>query len=140
PAPQPGDLRRGRGRGPAGDARLLHQAAQPAGPGRFHRRPRLRSVRRRASAAAALGHGRVGYPPGGEADGPAGLTYKTPVTRLTFDNAYAVLHLDGGEGGEPLEGRGVYYAATPTEAQLCRGSDVVVVVVGNSAGQAAVYL
>src|SRR5262249_22740769 len=38
------------------------------------------------------------------------------------------------------EGCGVYYAATPTEAQLYRGSDVVVVGGGNSAGQAAVYL
>jgi thioredoxin reductase (NADPH) len=91
----------------------------------------------------------------------AQLPVPTPVTRLTFDNAYAVLHLDGGEtvtgkclliatgadyrrlgveGCEPLEGRGVYYAATPTEAQTCRGSDVLVVGGGNSAGQAAVYL
>src|SRR5580692_4972531 len=46
----------------------------------------------------------------------------------------------GVEGCEPLEGRGVYYAATPMEAQLCHGSDVVVVGGGNSAGQAAVYL
>ena len=72
-----------------------------------------------------------------------------------------MLHLDGGEtvtgkclliatgaeyrrlgveGCEPLEGCGVYYAATPSEAQLCRGSEVVVVGGGNSAGQAAVYL
>jgi thioredoxin reductase (NADPH) len=91
----------------------------------------------------------------------AQLPVATPVTRLTFDNAYAVLQLDGSEtvtgkclliatgaeyrrlgapGCEPLEGRGVYYAATPTEAQLCRGSEVVVVGGGNSAGQAAVYL
>ncbi len=91
----------------------------------------------------------------------ARLPVPTPVTRLTFDNSYAVLHLDGGEavtakclliatgaeyrrlgveGCEPLEGRGVYYAATPLEAQMCRGSDVVVVGGGNSAGQAAVFL
>jgi thioredoxin reductase (NADPH) len=91
----------------------------------------------------------------------ARLSVPAPVTRLTFDNAYAVLHLDGDEvvtgkclliatgaeyrrlgveGCEPLEGRGVYYAATPAEAHLCRGSDVVVVGGGNSAGQAAVYL
>ena len=91
----------------------------------------------------------------------AQLPVPTPVTRLTFDNTYAVLHLDGGEavtakclliatgaqyrrlgvdGCEPLEGRGVYYAATPAEAHLCRGADVVVVGGGNSAGQAAVYL
>ena len=91
----------------------------------------------------------------------ARLPVPTPVTRLTFDDGYAVLHLDGGEavtgkclliatgaeyrrlaveGCEPLEGCGVYYAATPSEAQLCRGSDVVVIGGGNSAGQAAVYL
>src|SRR6185436_5820842 len=36
--------------------------------------------------------------------------------------------------------RGVYYAATTIEAQMCRGSHVVVVGGGNSAGQAAVFL
>ena len=72
-----------------------------------------------------------------------------------------MLHLDGGEtvdakclliatgaeyrrlgveGCEQFEGCGVYYAATPNEAQMCRGADVVVVGGGNSAGQAAVFL
>jgi thioredoxin reductase (NADPH) len=91
----------------------------------------------------------------------AQLPVPTPVTRLTFDSAYPVLHLDGGEtvtgkclliasgaeyrrldveGCAALEGCGIYYAATPSEAQLCRGSDVLVVGGGNSAGQAAVFL
>ena len=39
-----------------------------------------------------------------------------------------------------FEGAGVYYAATPMEAQLCAGEDVIVVGGGNSAGQAAVFL
>jgi len=39
-----------------------------------------------------------------------------------------------------FEGVGVYYAATPIEAQLCRGHDVAIVGGGNSAGQAAVFL
>jgi thioredoxin reductase (NADPH) len=39
-----------------------------------------------------------------------------------------------------FDGRGVYYAATAMEAELCRGSEVVVVGGGNSAGQAAAYL
>jgi thioredoxin reductase (NADPH) len=39
-----------------------------------------------------------------------------------------------------FEGVGVYYGATHMEAQLCNGSDVIVVGGGNSAGQAAVYL
>src|SRR5439155_7743871 len=37
-------------------------------------------------------------------------------------------------------GTGVYYAATLAEAQLCRGTQVVIVGGGNSAGQAAVFL
>ena len=91
----------------------------------------------------------------------AHLSVPMPITGLTFDKAYAVLHLDGGEtvvakclliatgtdyrrlpaeGCEQFEGCGVFYAATPLEAQLCRGTDVVVVGGGNSAGQAVVYL
>ena len=41
---------------------------------------------------------------------------------------------------ERFEGRGIYYGATPMEAQLCGGSEVAVVGAGNSAGQGAVYL
>jgi thioredoxin reductase (NADPH) len=44
------------------------------------------------------------------------------------------------EGLARFEGAGVYYGATPMEAQLCRGEDVIVVGGGNSAGQAAVFL
>jgi thioredoxin reductase (NADPH) len=89
------------------------------------------------------------------------LPVPTPVTSLSFENAYPVLHLDDGEtvtakclliatgadyrrltaeGCEQFEGRGVYYAATLTEAPLCRGAEVVVCGGGNSAGQAAVFL
>jgi thioredoxin reductase (NADPH) len=39
-----------------------------------------------------------------------------------------------------FEGIGIYYGATPMEAALCKGEDVVVVGGGNSAGQAAVFL
>src|SRR5438067_2295684 len=91
----------------------------------------------------------------------ARISIPTPVTKLTFDKAYSILELEGGEnvvakclliatGAEyrrlevehcsRFEGAGVYYAATPNEAQMCRGSDVVLVGGGNSAGQAAVYL
>jgi thioredoxin reductase (NADPH) len=91
----------------------------------------------------------------------AHLSVPTPVDRLTFENAYTIVHLEGGEtvtakclliatgadyrrlgveGSERFEGTGVYYAATVAEAQLCRGSQVVVVGGGNSAGQAAVFL
>jgi thioredoxin reductase (NADPH) len=91
----------------------------------------------------------------------AHLSVPTPVKRLDFENAYTVVHLDGGEsvtakclliatgadyrrlgveGSDRFEGTGVYYAATIAEARLCAGCDVVVVGGGNSAGQAAVFL
>jgi thioredoxin reductase (NADPH) len=85
----------------------------------------------------------------------------TKAMSLTFDNRYPVIQIDGGEkvttkclliatgadyrllnveNCDRFEGCGVYYAATPIEAQMCRGSEVVVVGGGNSAGQAAVFL
>jgi thioredoxin reductase (NADPH) len=91
----------------------------------------------------------------------AQISVPTPATKLTFDKTYSILELEGGEnvvakclliatGAEyrrlevehcsRFEGAGVYYAATPNEAQMCRGSDVMLVGGGNSAGQAAVYL
>ena len=39
-----------------------------------------------------------------------------------------------------FEGVGIYHGATPLEARLCRGEEVVVVGGANSAGQAAVFL
>jgi thioredoxin reductase (NADPH) len=41
---------------------------------------------------------------------------------------------------EAFEGRGVWYWASPVEAQFCQGQEVALVGGGNSAGQAAVYL
>src|SRR5205807_10290594 len=91
----------------------------------------------------------------------ANLSVPTPVSRLAFENGYTIVQLDGGEtvtakclliatgadyrrlgveGSDRFEGTGVYYAATLAEAQLCRGSDAVVVGGGNSAGQGAVFL
>ena len=89
------------------------------------------------------------------------LSIPTPVVSLSFENSYPILRCDSGEtvtskcllistgadyrmldveGCKLFEGCGVYYAATPNEAQLCLGKDVVVVGGGNSAGQAAVFL
>jgi len=91
----------------------------------------------------------------------ARLSIPSPAFGLTFENLYSVVHLEGNdtvtarclliatgadyrllqvEGCEKFEGRGVYYAATPLEAQMCMGAEVVVVGGGNSAGQAAVFL
>src|SRR5215210_4198765 len=41
---------------------------------------------------------------------------------------------------ERFTGAGVYHAAMPTDAERCRGQDVIVVGGGNSAGQAALHL
>src|SRR3954470_552758 len=41
---------------------------------------------------------------------------------------------------ERFTGAGVYHAAMPTDADRCRGQDVIVVGGGNSAGQAALHL
>ena len=91
----------------------------------------------------------------------ARLSVPSPVLKLEFENVYAALRLEGDEwirtkclliatgadyrllgveGCQQFEGRGVYYAATPVEAQMCAGADGVVVGGGNSAGQAAVFL
>lgn len=73
------------------------------------------------------------------------LSVPTPVTHLTFKKAYSLVHLDGeeflttkclliatgvdyrrlgAEDEEKFEGRGLYFAATPVEAQMCRGGQV----------------
>jgi len=61
--------------------------------------------------------------------------------------ARAVIIATGAEYRKPalenlsrFEGAGVYYGATPMEAQLCVSEEVIVVGGGNSAGQAAVFL
>jgi thioredoxin reductase (NADPH) len=91
----------------------------------------------------------------------AHLSIPSAAARLSFENGYAVI--DAGDsqpittkclliatgaqyrrldvdGFEKFEGAGVYYAATPAEALLCRGCPAIVVGGGNSAGQAAVFL
>lgn len=92
----------------------------------------------------------------------AHLSTPAQVTMLHFEGKFPVLELEGGEkitakalliasgadyrrlpiaGRERFDGAGVYYAATPMEAKMCAGGQVVVVVGGgNSAGQAAIFL
>jgi thioredoxin reductase (NADPH) len=83
------------------------------------------------------------------------------ATRLSCDGERYTVEIDGGprvraraviiatgaeyrkpalENLSAFEGTGVYYGATPMEAQLCVGEEVAVVGGGNSAGQAAVFL
>jgi thioredoxin reductase (NADPH) len=91
----------------------------------------------------------------------ARIMVATGATRLACDGQRYTVEIDGGpkvharaiiiatgaqyrkpalENLSMFEGAGVYYGATPMEAQLCLGDEVVVVGGGNSAGQAAVFL
>jgi thioredoxin reductase (NADPH) len=67
-------------------------------------------------------------------DGPGVLARTVVIATGARYRKLSVENLDR------FEGSGVYYGATPIEAQLCRGEEVVVVGGGNSAGQAAVFL
>jgi thioredoxin reductase (NADPH) len=80
------------------------------------------------------------------ADGPEGLV------RVDLDDgqhvlARSVVMATGArwreltaQGMDRFRGAGVYHAAMATDAERCRGEDVIVVGGGNSAGQAAVHL
>jgi thioredoxin reductase (NADPH) len=89
------------------------------------------------------------------------LSVPSAVSSLALEGTYPVLNLEDSnpitakclliatgadyrrldvDGCERFEGSGVYYAATPMEAKMCQGSEVIVVGGGNSAGQAAVFL
>ncbi len=73
--------------------------------------------------------------------------YAVEIDSGTCVNARTIILATGAEyRGLPIDelskfnGAGVYYLATPMEAQLCKGETVMIVGAGNSAGQAAVYL
>ncbi len=91
----------------------------------------------------------------------AQFSIPSQATKLSFADNLSVLHLANGEEvrakaliiasgadyrrldvehRERFDGAGVYYAATPMEAQMCGGETVVVVGGGNSAGQACLFL
>ena len=96
-----------------------------------------------------------------------GTTLRIPVEvvrlecRGTEENPQFTLHTEGGRAIESrtvvvasgaryrrpdlprlkeMEGQGVWYWASPVEAKMCAGQEVILVGGGNSAGQAAVYL
>ena len=76
-----------------------------------------------------------------------GLRYTVEIDGGPRVLARAVIIATGAEYRKPalenlsaFEGAGVYHGASPMEAQLCIGEEVVVVGGGNSAGQAAVFL
>ena len=83
------------------------------------------------------------------------------ATRLTCDGQRYAIDIDGGlrvqaqaviiatgaeyrkpalENLSAFEGAGVYYTATPIEAQFCVAEEIAILGGGNSAGQAAVFL
>jgi thioredoxin reductase (NADPH) len=73
--------------------------------------------------------------------------YNVEIDNGTHVVARTVVLATGAEyRGLPIEnlasfnGAGVYYIATPMEAQLAKGQDAIIVGGGNSAGQAAVFL
>ncbi|MEO6695684.1 MAG: FAD-dependent oxidoreductase [Ignavibacteria bacterium] len=89
------------------------------------------------------------------------LNIPTKVKKLSFNNNHKIIEIESGEkisskallictgatyrklnvkNLEKFEGRGVYYAATHTEATMCGTEAAVVVGGGNSAGQAAVFI
>ena len=93
----------------------------------------------------------------------AEIMIPTEVKSMDCSRADGALALDLGDGGKirarslviatgaryrrpaidnlgPYEGRGVWYWASPIEARLCKGEEVILVGGGNSAGQAAVFL
>jgi len=70
-----------------------------------------------------------------EMDGGARITARTVV--IATGAEYRGLPV---ENLASFNGAGVYYLATPMEAQLCKGEAAIVVGGGNSAGQAAVFL
>ena len=86
------------------------------------------------------------------AKGATGLACATQQYAVQIENgervpARAVIIATGAQYRRPaienlagFEGAGVYYGATPMEAQLCIGEHVIVVGGGNAAGQAAVFL
>ena len=77
-----------------------------------HRRSLRAACRRRTHAARPHGHHRDGR----------------------------TLSASGLRQSQSMEGRGVWYWASPIEARMCAGEEVVLVGGGNSAGQAAVFL
>jgi thioredoxin reductase (NADPH) len=66
-----------------------------------------------------------------------GLRVSTHTVVIATGAEYRRLSLDN---LARFEGAGIYYAATPMEAQLCGGKEVIVIGGGNSAGQAAIFL
>jgi thioredoxin reductase (NADPH) len=101
----------------------------------------------RAYAQALKFGARVMVAKGATRLGCDGQRYTVAIDDGPPIRARAVIIATGAEYRKPalenlsrFEGAGVYYAATPMEAQLCVDKDVAIVGGGNSAGQAAVFL
>ncbi|MBM2576008.1 FAD-dependent oxidoreductase [Jannaschia sp. Os4] len=93
------------------------------------------AVPRRASAIERIGAGEGG--PGFRVTLDDGTPVCARAIVVSTGVQYRRLPLDR---LEEFEGAGAYYAATDVEARFCRGTEVVIVGGGNSAGQAAMFL
>ncbi|MEO0817606.1 MAG: FAD-dependent oxidoreductase [Pseudomonadota bacterium] len=106
-----------------------------------------RELAERASVQAQKFGARIASPAKGQALNKEGEDYcitlrdgrklKSRAVVIATGAQYRKLPIDN---LERYEGRGIYYGATPMEAQLCGGQAVAVVGAGNSAGQGAVFL
>ena len=67
----------------------------------------------------------------------SGAKIKSRAVIVASGARYRSLHL---ENARNYDNAGIYYAATPMEAEICRNEEVIIVGGGNSAGQAAVFL
>jgi thioredoxin reductase (NADPH) len=90
---------------------------------------RLKLASRATAMSSALGSHEISF------DGGDTVTARAVI--IATGARYNRLSLDR---LSEFEGVGVYYAATPVEAQACAGRPVVIAGGGNSAGQAALFL
>ncbi|MEL6796669.1 MAG: FAD-dependent oxidoreductase, partial [Planctomycetota bacterium] len=91
------------------------------------------TVPRRVERLEPCGEGHRGY----ALHLDAGPVVRTRSVVLACGATWRRLDL---ENADRFENRGIQFAATSVEADLCEGDEIVVVGGGNSAGQAAVYL
>ena len=91
------------------------------------------TVPRRVERLEPCGEGRRGY----AVHLDTGPVVRTRSVVLACGATWRRLNL---ENADRFENRGIQFAATSVEADLCEGDEIVVVGGGNSAGQAAVYL
>ena len=112
-----------------------------------HRDLRHRADAQGDAAGAPLRRGSLELPPRGRARARGGGLVRIDLDDEQHALARTVVVATGArwrtlaaDNVERFTGAGVYHAAMASDAERCRGEDVIVVGGGNSAGQAAVHL